>query len=170
MWMGSQASCPSWSWAAESRVSRRIYTNISCFENSSAGSATWQASPPPTNRRHAWQCGSCYCQVMSLMSKLSVMLLLLISGEPEKTWRLCNWQNKHSNMTWCIQATVSYILLPALEKRVQLFLFPQICNIPKFALLARQLCKMNQVKSSKIKRPGVAEMMTYVLFESLDLI
>lgn len=38
------------------------------------------------------------------------------------------------------------------------------------ALLARQLCKMNQVKSSKIKGPGVAETMTYVLFETLDLI
>lgn len=43
-------------------------------------------------------------------------------------------------------------------------------NITEFALLARQLCKMNQVNSSKIKGPGVAEMMTYVLFEILDLI
>lgn len=54
-------------------------------------------------------------------------------------------------------------------KRIYLFLI-QMYNITEFALLARQLCKMNQVNSSKIKGPGVAEIMTYVLFEILDLI
>lgn len=51
------------------------------------------------------------------------------------------------------------------------FFFPtQMYEVADVALLARQFCEMNQVKSSKIKGPGVAETMTYVLFETLDLI
>lgn len=33
----------------------------------------------------------------------------------------------------------------------------EVYNITKFALLVRQLCKINQVKSSKIKARGVRE-------------
>lgn len=85
---------PSWEFQGESTL------NISCFENSSAGSATWRSSPPPTNRRHTWQCENCHCQVMSLMSNLSIMHKLekrwRESGEPQKAVRLYNWENKRS--------------------------------------------------------------------------
>lgn len=172
MSMGSQASCPRWLWAAELRLSRGdLLKHLSLWKFLYSFCAT----PPPAKWRHTLQCECCHCQVMSSMSKLSIM------QELKKTdaWNILNHSKPWDNLTGETHGAHYYepyscycILLFAscLEREEQSFFLILSYNITAFALLARQLCKMNQVKSSKIKGPGVAEMMTYVLFETLDLI
>lgn len=76
------------------------------------------------------------------------------------------------HMKLILGALFVHLNLTLLSCKESLFLFfsIQTYEVADVALLARQLCEMNQVKSSKIKGPGVAEATTYVLFETLDLI
>lgn len=74
------------------------------------------------------------------------------------------------HMKLILGALFMHLNLTFLSRKESFFFSIQMYEVVDVALLARPLCEMNQVKSSKIKGPGVAEAMTYVSFETLDLI